>query len=673
MPAQRDPLLRRSGQGNICIKGLTKTTTARQVFEICTDIGAVLSVKVPTLADGTNSGFAFVQFESEEVAQAAMPFFTGADSLSIDGSKVSAEKYVRKEQRAAAKANSWTNLLVKNVPADWTTEDLQALFSKHGEITSAVVVKTSPDGSRPSMGYVNFATNAEAEAALKAMDGQEVTPKTAPPAQPAQPEGEAAADAPVAAPAAPAPLKLAVMRHMKKSERLREARSKWMAAKGISNDPSKSSNLYVKNLPETMDDEGLRNTFKPFGTITSAKVMRDSATNVSRGFGFVSFASREEAEAARSELHKKPMSDGRPLYVSWFETKTTREAHAAEEKRRAAAAAATAAQQRGGFAAAGAGAAGMGGLGNAGMNLASLYANMYGMNAGLGGQNAQQQLMMMLAQQGNPQLQQMLLQQQLALAQQQQQQGGAAGQGARPAAMGAPAAGGQPRGPVQGGAPMQQQGAQPRAPNAAPAGTAPMGMQQARPAVGMQQGMQQGGQAGARPGMVASAPMGMAQGMGARPAAAAQGGYAAAAGAAGPRPGMGMPQAGPRSFAAAAAPRPGGVVLNSNAVVPQGMQQAAPARGGIIPAGFVEALAKASKPEQRNMLGEKLYPLIAEREPQLAGKITGMLLELDTQEVLGLLEDPPAVAAKVDEARAVLETVRYGGKAPAPGQQAPRA
>lgn len=651
MPAQRDPLLRRSGQGNICIKGLKKTTTARQVFEICMEMGSVLSVKVPTMPDGTNSGFAFVQFETEEIAQEAMNnYFSGGDAVEIDGSKVTAEKYVRKDQRAAAKANSWTNLLVKNVPADWTEDDLKALFSKHGEITSAVVVKTSPDGSRPSMGYVNFATNAEAEAALKAMDGQEVTAK----AQPARAEGEAAADAP----AAPAPLKLAVMRHMKKSERLREARSKWMAAKGISNDPSKGSNLYVKNLPETMDDEGLRNTFKPFGTITSAKVMRDGATNVSRGFGFVSFASREEAEAARSELHKKPMSDGRPLYVSWFETKTTREAHAAEEKRRAAAAAATSAQQRGAFAAPGAGAAGMGGLGNAGLNLASLYANMYGMNPGLGGQNAQQQLMMMLAQQGNPQLQQMLLQQQLALAQQ-QQQGGAVGQGAKPAAMGAPAVG-QPRGPVQGAAPMQQQqqqGLQQRVPNAAPPGAAPMGMQQARPAVAMQQGMQQ-----------------QAQGMGARPAVGPQGGYAAAAGAAGPRPGMGMPQAGPRSFAAAAAPRPG-VVLSSNAVVPQGagMQQAAP-RGGIIPAGFVEALAKASKSEQRNMLGEKLYPLIAEREPQLAGKITGMLLELDTQEVLGLLEDPPAVAAKVDEARAVLETVRYGGKAPAAaGQQPPRA
>jgi len=66
-------------------------------------------------------------------------------------------------------------------------------------------------------------------------------------------------------------------------------------------------------------------------------------------------------------------------------------------------------------------------------------------------------------------------------------------------------------------------------------------------------------------------------------------------------------------------------------------------------------LSSASPMEQKQMLGEVIYMRIVPAHPELAGKITGMLLEMDNSELLHLLESPDAMAAKVNEALSVLQ------------------
>mmetsp|Transcript_80872 Transcript_80872/g.168819 ORF Transcript_80872/g.168819 Transcript_80872/m.168819 type:complete len:587 (+) Transcript_80872:85-1845(+) len=69
-------------------------------------------------------------------------------------------------------------------------------------------------------------------------------------------------------------------------------------------------------------------------------------------------------------------------------------------------------------------------------------------------------------------------------------------------------------------------------------------------------------------------------------------------------------------------------------------------------------LAAAPPQMQKQILGEKLYPAIARLQPDMAGKITGMMLEMDNSELLILLETESALKAKVDEAMRVLSTNR---------------
>ncbi|CAL5333738.1 unnamed protein product [Camellia sinensis] len=89
-----------------------------------------------------------------------------------------------------------------------------------------------------------------------------------------------------------------------------------------------------------------------------------------------------------------------------------------------------------------------------------------------------------------------------------------------------------------------------------------------------------------------------------------------------------------------------------------------------IPIGaLASALANASPADQRTMLGENLYPLVEQLEPEMAAKVTGMLLEMDQTEVLHLLESPEALKAKVAEAMEVLRNVQQQQQAGNPADQ----
>mmetsp|Transcript_78719 Transcript_78719/g.163732 ORF Transcript_78719/g.163732 Transcript_78719/m.163732 type:complete len:626 (+) Transcript_78719:179-2056(+) len=88
-----------------------------------------------------------------------------------------------------------------------------------------------------------------------------------------------------------------------------------------------------------------------------------------------------------------------------------------------------------------------------------------------------------------------------------------------------------------------------------------------------------------------------------------------------------------------------------------------PPRPGMPPASgggplTAAALAAAPPSMQKQMLGEKIYPAIAKLQPDLAGKITGMMLEMDNSELLILLDSEAMLKQKVDEAMRVLDQAK---------------
>ncbi|KAK4762106.1 hypothetical protein SAY87_029990 [Trapa incisa] len=102
---------------------------------------------------------------------------------------------------------------------------------------------------------------------------------------------------------------------------------------------------------------------------------------------------------------------------------------------------------------------------------------------------------------------------------------------------------------------------------------------------------------------------------------------------------------------------PGGMMSMPYDMGVMSMRDSAPSHQPVPIGALASALANATPDQQRTMLGESLYPLVEQLEPEAAAKVTGMLLEMDQTEVLHLLESPEALKAKVAEAMEVLRNV----------------
>ncbi|XAR67663.1 hypothetical protein NMG60_11002510 [Bertholletia excelsa] len=260
MWCQRDPLKRKTGVGNLFVKNLHHSVTGTELESIFSKFGTILSCKVAE-EHGKSKGFGFVQFESVGSSIAALNTLHGTF---LEGKKLFVSKFVKKtERKNCHEEPKFSNLYVKNLGENMTEQNIQDKFSEFGEVCNAPIAKDA-DGKSKGFGSVNFESNQEDEQAVKALNG-----------------------------AALGSGKLCVTEAEEKVER---EDSSGYAEK------LRESNLYVKNLNASIDDRKLEEHFRSYGNVVSAKVMRyDNGT--SKGFGFVSFSSSEEAKKALKALH----------------------------------------------------------------------------------------------------------------------------------------------------------------------------------------------------------------------------------------------------------------------------------------------------------------------------------------------------------------------------------
>ena len=343
MWSQRDPALRKTGQGNVFIKNLDTAIDNKALHDTFAAFGNILSCKVAQDEFGNSKGYGFVHYETGEAATQAIKHVNG---MLLNEKKVFVGHHVARKDRESKfeemKAN-FTNIYVKNIESEVTDEDFRTLFENYGEITSASITRDPETGKSKGFGFVNYVKHEDASVAVEALNDKDFKGQN-----------------------------LYVGRAQKKHEREEELRKQHEAARVEKASKYQGVNLYVKNLHDDIDDEKLRDIFTPSGTITSAKVMRDLGSESetqdkesdkenkkssdkegsdadgeakadvqdengkkentkpakkllgkSKGFGFVCFSNADEATKAVTELNGRMIND-KPLYVALAQRKDVR-------------------------------------------------------------------------------------------------------------------------------------------------------------------------------------------------------------------------------------------------------------------------------------------------------------------------------------------------------------
>eukprot|EP00038_Savillea_parva_P005881 m.160438 g.160438 ORF g.160438 m.160438 type:complete len:657 (+) comp11948_c0_seq1:652-2622(+) len=591
---------------SLYVGDLNPEVTEAMLFEKFSESGQIASIRVCRDTITRRSlGYAYVNFVNAADAERAM------ETYNYDPIAGRPCRIMWSQRDPSVRRSGVGNIFIKNLHKDIDNKTLYDTLIEFGNILSCKVVTDRETGESRGYGFVHFETQAEADQAIEKVNGMEIMDQ-----------------------------KVYVGPFKTKGERVDD----------ISKNQANFTNLFVKNLPEDMSEEKFEEMFAEYGKITSRKIMfgkDEEGKEKSKGFGFVAFETNEAAIKAVEALNGKEI-DGQKLYVGRAQKKNERmnQLRREYEQRRQENQArykgvnlyvknlddtVTDEQLRTRFQEFGQ------------ITSAKVMRDEKGTSRGFGfvcfssqdeatkavtEMNGQlmgsKPLYVALAQRKDERKQQLAMQYNRAQTMRMQTMfQGQAGMQAMYMPPVMPAVQ-QPRGAFYqqmrpGGGPrfaMQQtpqmialsQQYRPAMPGGAMGQPNPRMMQQPgrpnQPRRANQPKGQGGFPRGQRGGQM---PMMMTQ------------------------PGAAVPMGGPPQQPTQLAHAPGQEPLTAS------------------------ALASATGQEQKQMLGERLFPLISDPYPELAGKITGMLLEMDNSELLHLLEDQTALNTKVKEAVKVLE------------------
>ncbi|CAM0951787.1 unnamed protein product [Alopecurus aequalis] len=262
-------------RASLYVGDLDRGVAEGQLFEIFNQVAPVASLRVCRDVVGRSLGYAYVNFHTREDAKHAM------ETLNFIYINHKSVRVMFSNRDPLLRNNGHANVFIKNLAPTIDNKGLRDMCIEFGTIHSCKVA-TDLNGQSKGYGFVQFEDDKSAKDAINGLNGTLSNGRI-----------------------------LFISPFIRRQER--------QHIFGM----SKFTNVYVKNFPMEFTDDDLHQQFAPFGEITSSIVIKDT-DGQSRCFGFVNYRDSECVIEAIKNLNGKMIKD-MTLYVGRAQKKTERQ------------------------------------------------------------------------------------------------------------------------------------------------------------------------------------------------------------------------------------------------------------------------------------------------------------------------------------------------------------
>lgn len=179
-------------------------------------------------------------------------------------------------------SNNPCNLIVNYLPQSVKEHDFNLLFSKIGPLKSCKLMYDRQTGYSFGYGFVEYLNEEDAKKAVETLNGYQIEHKR---------------------------LKVAFARP--------------------NCDETKNTNLYIRNIPMSYNEQQLAELFSQYGDVIQVRLLRDQNTTYSRRIGFVIMATKQMAQHAIQNLDNTlpPNGGNEPIYVKYADEDGNKKRH----------------------------------------------------------------------------------------------------------------------------------------------------------------------------------------------------------------------------------------------------------------------------------------------------------------------------------------------------------